>query len=370
MSGALRGGHSLRHVRLIWSDRRTQQALSALPYLAMGLVTLTDLMSGPDFGFMSLLALGPAFASIVGGVRRAVGIGMLAATLSMLMATYNGLWGTRQSIVALLVIAGVTGAGVIATLGRQQRERELADVRSIAEVAQNVLLRPVPRRAGHLRTAVSYTSATAEARIGGDLYEVVTGPTGVRVIVGDVQGKGLAAVETAALVLGAFRETAHDEPDLAGVSGRVEKALNRRLSGEEFVTAVLAEADAEGSLTLLNYGHPPPLVLHADGSGDFVDSGDYAPPLGLAALGVVGPEPQRIKLEPGDQILLYTDGVIEARDRAGRFYPLQERAAMLLKDDDPEAALEALRLDLVAHVDSPLHDDAAMLLLRGRLHGD
>lgn len=68
----------------------------------------------------------------------------------------------------------------------------------MAEVAQRVLLRPVPRRAGHLRAAVSYTSAMAEARIGGDLYEVVTGPSGVRVIVGDVQGKGLEAVETSA----------------------------------------------------------------------------------------------------------------------------------------------------------------------------
>lgn len=339
--------------------------LTALPYVTMAAVTVVDVLSGTDFGFMALIALGPAFASLVGGVRRAVGIGVLAAGLSMLLAVYNGLWNTRQSYVALGVIAGVTAAGLVATLGRLHRERELANVRSIAEVAQSVLLRPVPRRAGHLRVAVSYTSATAEARIGGDLYEVVTGPAGVRVIVGDVQGKGLEAVETAALVLGAFREAAHDEPDLLGVSGRLEKALNRRLSGEEFVTAILAEADSEGKLTLLNYGHPPPLVLRADGSIGLVEVGDYAPPLGLAALGVEGPAPQQIEFGTGDQILLYTDGVIEARDGEGRFYPLQERA-FLLKGEDPEAALEALRLDLVAHVDAPLHDDAAMLLLRTR----
>lgn len=100
---------------------------------------------------------------------------------------------------------------------RERREAELASVRSIAEVAQRVLLRPVPRTAGGLSAAVSYTAAVAEARIGGDLYEVVTSPGGVRVIVGDVQGKGLDAVETAADVLGAFREAAHDEPGLTGV---------------------------------------------------------------------------------------------------------------------------------------------------------
>ena len=172
-------------------------------------------------------------------------------------------------------------------------------------------------------------------------------------------------METAALVLGAFREAAHDEPDLRGVSGRLEKALNRRLSGEEFVTAVLVDADPGGKLTLLNYGHPAPLILHANGKITLAEPADTAPPLGLAVLGVEGPDPHQVAFGPGDQILLYTDGVIEARDRAGRFYPLTDRA-FLLKDDDPEAALEALRLDLVAHVDAPLHDDAAMLLLRCR----
>lgn len=63
------------------------------------------------------------------------------------------------------------------------------------------------------------TSAVGEARIGGDLYEVVSAPgSGLRVIVGDVQGKGLEAVETAAKVLGAFHEAAHDEPGLMRTS--------------------------------------------------------------------------------------------------------------------------------------------------------
>ncbi|KAB8197423.1 SpoIIE family protein phosphatase [Nonomuraea phyllanthi] len=331
----------------------------------LAVVALVDIATGREAGYMSLLALGPAFASLVGTVRRMLLIGSLALLTSLGLAVYNNLLGTRQSLVSLIVIAGVTAGGLVATVARQQRERELADVRSVAEVAQRVLLRPVPRRAGHLRAAVSYTSAAAEARIGGDLYEVVTGPTGVRMIVGDVQGKGLEAVETAALVLGAFREAAHDEPDLAGVSSRLERALNRRLEGEEFVTAVLVESAADGTLTLLNYGHPPPLLVHADGSVAFLEPGEFAPPLGLAELGADRPAGHRVPFGPDDQLLLYTDGVIEARDPAGRFYPLAERA-YLLKAHDPETALEALRLDLLAHVATPLHDDVAMLLLRPR----
>ncbi|MEU9888483.1 PP2C family protein-serine/threonine phosphatase [Sphaerisporangium sp. NPDC051011] len=346
-------------------NRTTQWLMGALPFASLGVVAAVDVLTGPDLGYLSLLAVGPAFASLVGGVRRTVLIGVVALITSLLLAWYNGLLGDRQSNMSLVSTTGVTAASILATVGRQRRERELATVRSVAEVAQRVLLRPVPRRAGHLRAAVSYTSANAEARIGGDLYEVVTGPGGVRAIVGDVQGKGLEAVETAALVLGAFREAAHDEPDLRGVSGRLEKALNRRLSGEEFVTAILVDADPAGKLTLLNYGHPPPLIIHADGKITLAEPEDNAPPLGLASLKVEGPNPHQVAFGPGDQILLYTDGVIEARDRAGRFYPLADRA-FLLKDDDPEAALEALRLDLVHHVDAPLHDDAAMLLLRFR----
>lgn len=343
----------------------SQEGQQVMPFAMMAIVACVDVVAGPEFGFLSLLALGPAFASLVGGVRRTVMIGTLALALSLVLAVYDGLFGARQSFQSLIAITGVTFAGVLAALARRRRERELANVRSVAEVAQRVLLRPVPRRAGHLRVAVSYTSAMAEARIGGDLYEVVIGPSGVRVIVGDVQGKGLEAVETAALVLGAFREAAHDEPDLLGVSGRLEKALNRRLSGEEFVTAILAEADPAGGLTLLNYGHPAPLILYADGRTVFAHPDRSAPPLGLASLGVEGPTPHHVAFGPGDQILLYTDGVIEARDPKGRFYPLDERVP-LLKEDDPEAALEALRLDLEAHVNAPLHDDAAMLLLRNR----
>lgn len=419
--------------------------LSAFPFLAMGVVCAVDLTGGPGIGLLPMLALGPAFAGLTGGKRRTALVGALAIALSLALNFYNDQFGERRGNATLISVTGVSVAALLATAMRQKREAELANVRSIAEAAQRVLLRPVPRGAGRLRVAVSYTSAVAEARIGGDLYEVVTSPYGVRLIVGDVQGKGLEAVETAAVVLGAFREAAYDEPDLPAVGERLERALSRHLLGEKFVTAVLVEVRDDGrgangtpeasakkgylegvlaeegvpvlaqeavpvlaqegvpvlpvrpvlsvlpagagtedlteeglperarggdrrrteTATLLNFGHPAPLAVRQDGSVYFAEPTQRSLPLGLGLHGIEPPEPHQVPFVPGDQLLFYTDGVTEARDADNRFYPLDQRAH-LLKDPDPEGALEAVRQDIQEHVRSPLNDDAAMLLLRYR----
>jgi Stage II sporulation protein E (SpoIIE) len=342
--------------------------LTVLPYAVMALVALVDGVAGASVGLLPLVSLGPAFAGLVGSWERTVVIGALAVAVVCALGVADGLFAERRGFAAVGAVVGVTVAGVIAAVTRQRREAVLANVRSIAEVAQRVLLRPVPRSAGPLRAAVSYTSAVAEARIGGDLYEVVAAPAGVRVIIGDVQGKGLDAVETAAVVLGAFREAAHDEKSLEGVGERVQRAADRTISGEKFVTALMAEIAPDGGATVLNYGHPAPMLVRADGRVEFPEPPAYALPLGLGLPAGNSPQPFSVVFRPGDQMLLYTDGVTEARDAGGTFYPLGQRAA-LLTGGDPQSALEALRGDLIRHVRGPLHDDAAMLLLRYREGG-
>ncbi|MYS55939.1 SpoIIE family protein phosphatase [Streptomyces sp. SID6013] len=339
--------------------------LAWTPWAAMAVVAVTDIIAGPDVGFLPLVSLGPAFASLVGGWRHTALIGVVALVLTVALGLYDGLFEGRRGLTACVSVAGVTGVGLAAAVIRERREAELASVRSIAEAAQRVLLRPVPLTVGSLQMAVSYTSAIAEARIGGDLYEVVASPDSVRVIIGDVQGKGLAAVETAAVVLGAFREAAHDEPDLVKLGERLERSLSRELEGEKFVTAVLAEIGTEEEVSFLNFGHPEPMVVRADGTVDFPEPPSYALPLGLGMHGTDGPRPYRVGFVPGDQLLLYTDGVTEARDANDAFYPLADRAC-LLNDPDAHHALEALREDLSEHAVGPPHDDAAMLLVRRR----
>lgn len=356
----------------VMTDRKppsNRTVLSCMPVAAMAVVAGVDVVAGPGVGLLPLVSLGPAFSGLVGGWRRTAVIGVVALLLCVGLGLYNGLFEESRGFAAIGSVVGVTGVGIAAAVMRSRREAELASVRSIAEVAQRVLLRPVPLTAGPLQAAVSYTSAVAEARIGGDLYEVVASPHGVRVIVGDVQGKGLTAVETAAVVLGAFREAAHDEPDLVGLGERLERSVARELEGEKFVTAILSEIGTDDEAVFLNYGHPAPMVVRQDGTVSFPRPPVYALPLGLGAHGSEGPKPYQVDFAPGEQLLLYTDGVTEARDDTGGFYPLGERAH-LLKDPDAHRALESLRADLAQHVGGPPHDDAAMLLLRYHGHGE
>ena len=145
-------------------------------------------------------------------------------------------------------------------------------MRAVAEVAQRVLLRPVPDDVSPIEVAVRYISASASARIGGDLYEVIAANGGLRLIVGDVQGKGLAAVQTAAVVLGAFREAAHEAGGLAEIAAKIERSLDRQARDEEFVTAVLAQISAGGSeIQIVNCGHPPPLLVKGAAPAQFIE---------------------------------------------------------------------------------------------------
>jgi serine phosphatase RsbU (regulator of sigma subunit) len=337
--------------------------LVALPFLVMAAVVIEDLVAGPSQGFLPVLSLGPALASVSHRAVHTALIGALALVLGVLLTIDDGLILSRRGVIVFVTVLGVTVAGVVASAARQRRERELAEVRAVAEVAQQVLLRPVPREAPPLEIAVRYISASAAARIGGDLYEVVSTPDGVRFIIGDVQGKGLPAVGTAAVVLGAFREAAYDAPGLADIAARIELSLLHQTAEEEFVTVVMAQVAAgEPVIEILNCGHPSPLLVR-NGSGALVEPPERGLPLGLVELAESVRETISVPFAIGDQMLFYTDGVSEARDKTGNFYSVPESVS-LLAGVDPGTGLDRLRDDVMRHVGHALEDDAATLLVK------
>ncbi|MFC7844933.1 PP2C family protein-serine/threonine phosphatase [Streptomyces sp. NPDC057382] len=333
-----------------------------LPALVVAAVLVAGLAGGSGPVWLPLLAAGPALAAVTNGLRGVVGVGLLALVLAALLGLRSGVAGPQLTGVLAALVA-VTLASGLAVVLRGRRERVLAAVRSVAETAQHALLKPVPAAVGPFQAAVRYSAAAAEARIGGDLYALIPTPHGVRLIVGDVRGKGLPAVGTAALVLGVFREAAHDEPDLLAVVERIERSLARNLGHDDFVTAIVAGYPPGGHMEIVNCGHTPPLLVGASGAVTPVEPDLPAPPLGLRALAGQNPGLQELPFAEGDQLLLCTDGVTEARDHARAFYPLAEGLERHVTPE-PARTLDALHAELLDHVGGRLHDDAALLLIR------
>ncbi|MFJ7149175.1 PP2C family protein-serine/threonine phosphatase [Streptomyces sp. NPDC100445] len=348
-----------------------------LPVMYVAVVLLLEPVTPVDWP-VSFLLVGLALVTAFGHgpvVVAAVTVfavaleGVLAGTPCCAGRPVGYLWDRHY--VADYVCTGLVGIlGTILAAHRIRRERTLADVRSVAEIAQRVLLRPVPQRIDGLLLESLYLSAAAEARIGGDLYEAVRTRYGIRLLIGDVRGKGLLAVETAAALLGAFREAAHDEPALPALADRVETSMDRRAAqlgggevGERFVTAVFAEIPADASaVRVVNCGHPPPVLMRA-GEVRELDRGRSAPPLNL---GVLVGEPYHVDaytLRSGDTLLLYTDGITETRDADGAFYPLLPRLRSWA-DLPPRELLTRLHRDLLVHSGDRLKDDIAAVVVR------
>jgi serine phosphatase RsbU (regulator of sigma subunit) len=338
----------------------------------MALVALFDLLPPSAGGLLPVFSVGPGLAAASGGPRRVVAAGATAVGLCLGVAAVGGLLGHTRVYVALVAILFVTAAAGYAAIVRRRTEQELSQTRALATTLEQVLLAPPPPAIGELTLAASYISAARTARIGGDLYEVAPGPDGTRIIVADVQGKGLDAVRGATVVLAAFREAAPYLERLDEVARRIELALERRTDGERFVTAVLAEVRADGGVLLLNHGHPAPVAARRDGRLEWASPATPGLPLGLTNLMAptgpgdpadARPGEARLRLHPGERLLFYTDGISEARNGSGEFYPLLERAGGPLSEADPQMALRRLRADVWRHTRSAPDDDSALLLV-------
>ena len=319
------------------------------------LVAVADAVLGPTAVLIGGLSFGPLVASLGATRRQTAAIAVAAAVPAVLLGQVDAIFGSLDHGIRVGVVSLAGVIAVHAAEQRQRREEVARQLLEVVEIAQTVMLRPPPSRIAHVGMAAHYVSASDVARVGGDLYETAFTPTGVRMVIGDVRGKGLEAVALAATVLAAFRESLW-ETDLVTVARHLDERVTLAAADEEFVTALIVEIPADGSMSIINLGHHAPLRMAASRTEELVPS-TISLPLGL------GPVPQvdRFEFLVGDRLLLFTDGLVEARDQQGRFFPLAD-VTEVLRAPDLQDAVRDLMGALLQHVPGRLADDMALLL--------
>lgn len=258
------------------------------------------------------------------------------------------------------------------------RARQSAAAEKVARVLQAGLLPPVPPVAGPWRISKRYEPQSDEAAVGGDIYDFFAlGEDRWGVMIADVSGKGLAAARKTAMVKYALRAFAREHASPARVLAR----LNDVLCDEDemqtgFVTLVYGVLDASGDFTYASAGHETPLVCRANPAGAPVEMLD---PTGLV-LGAIPRQAYReskITLHAGDGLLLYTDGLSEARPEGTSAFLEVQGLARILQDccsaappnaaageGDPDTVVNAVFEGVTAYANGRQADDVALLWIQ------
>jgi serine phosphatase RsbU (regulator of sigma subunit) len=357
--------------RLVTGRRRLTNTRLLLGLVATTLVVSGfDLFTDPEARLTSLLLFLPAFVAGQGTVRQTVFAGSWS-TAAVVGSVFNH---PEQRLSDNLLVVGfaVLFAGFAIAACRRQliREAEIDRLRSTATALQRQILRPLPQHDALVRVDGVYEPVQEDRLVGGDIYDVAGTVHGTRVLIGDVQGKGVPALGAGIAVIGAFREAAHREPTLPGLVAAMEAATQRYNADaaqegepERFVTALVLSFGAETEVRAVDCGHLPAYLLGTGGPSR-VRLAEVGVPLGLADLVDAPRRESRFAFPPDATLVLYTDGLSEARNGDGRFYPLEERLR-LFAGLTAAGLARALSEDASEFADHR-QDDLAILVVRRR----
>ncbi|GAB2677913.1 PP2C family protein-serine/threonine phosphatase [Thalassiella azotivora] len=375
-----RGASLVRRAGAPAPDEQVHLLGVVLPLAVTVAVLLLDVLEGPTPQYAGLVAATPFMTAALAGPVHTGFVGAVVLAAAHLTGFFQVAGGvlvaeTTPHHVRIGFVALCAATAVVVSAVRVRRTRAMLDLARVAVAAQDAIVRPLPDTVGSVRCAATYVSATDQAHIGGDMVEVVDTPTGVRVLVGDVRGKGVEAVRLTGAVVGAFREHAGRAPDLPALAWALDAAVQREGGPEDFVTALLVEVHDDGGVLVVSCGHPAPyLTGSTPGRAPAVEVGVLpSPPLGLMdSLPLV----TAATLGDHERLVLVTDGLLEARrpprwwdPRSGEFIP----AAAVLGAALARGSLQSGLADVVLAVRrwnrGRLADDMAVLVLehRGRV---
>jgi serine phosphatase RsbU (regulator of sigma subunit) len=293
--------------------------------------------------------------------ERAEKLGVLSMTLSR--------WDERLE--AFCVELGIAAAHLVVTADRYTDLLTLLRRRKDMSLAAEMQWSLLPPLAFSIGTTTIAGLLEPAYDVGGDCFDYSLNGDLLDFAVFDAMGHGLRSAVVSSLVLAGYRSLRR-----GGLSGDprsclagLDAILAAHGGGEEFATAVVARLDViTGRLSWASAGHPAPLHVRRS---TVLPAPHFRPmlPLGYnAAFGHPSADVVEIALEPGDGLLLYTDGVVEARDPGGAEFG-QERLCDLLEREsssarEPAEVLRRLMQSVLVHHGTPLRDDASTLYLR------
>jgi sigma-B regulation protein RsbU (phosphoserine phosphatase) len=254
-------------------------------------------------------------------MTEAIGETMMGAPPQLLGVLYLDTRSQPAAVTGLdrqvLTTLAVEGATVIENARMFRLAREQERIQHEMFVARNIQQTLLPRQLPHSDYFQVCSVTMPTEAVGGDYYDVVQLPEGrCGFIVADVSGKGLPAAITAASLQGAFAAVAAGDPDIAELVKRVNDFLCERTPTEMFAVVFYGVLDRQGEFEFVNAGQVPPIVVRATGPVTQLDSSNF--PLGFFPNTIYSKD--SVRLQPGEIIVICSDGVTEARDIDGEMF--------------------------------------------------
>ena len=207
--------------------------------------------------------------------------------------------------------------------------------------------------------------------VGGDSFDYSINGDVLDIAMFDAMGHGLQSASLGVMAMSAYRNTRREVPDagLLRLMAEVNRVVADCSNEQAFVTALMAQLDVTtGQLRWASAGHPDPLILRAAKTLPQL-SAQHAAPLGLHSLSASPTEDTvvEVKLQPGDSLLFYTDGVVDGRNTDGQEFG-QERLSDLVERESmsgrhPAEVLRRVVRSVVDHSGAELRDDASLVYL-------
>ena len=249
------------------------------------------------------------------------------------------------------------GSGYTDVIHRARRRK---DINAAAEIQQDLL----PPRIAAVEGASVAGGVLPGYEVGGDFFDYAENEDGLWLAVGDAMGKGNTAAAISSLAVGALRAARRNDATLEQAAQVVHEATFELGGPYQFLTAVFAVwQHGSGTLAWINCGHPRPLLVDRDGAADeLVDDGTY--PLGMFRRQRAFRRTE-FRIEPGQRILLYSDGIPERRDSEGALFGVEslKRTLRGCAAATAAGAVRALQDAVLDFSPRPLRDDATILLV-------